>query len=83
VYLTAEEQISCVLRHAIAELDPIEAAFVEGYYLHQPRVTLSTFATEWGLSGKALSELRIRVLAKMKQMLEAQNVTSMRDILWI
>jgi hypothetical protein len=78
--VVAADEMADVIRCALTGLDPIEATFVGQYYLRDPRVMLPAFDAQWELSAKAMSDLRSRVLARMKELLVAQNITSVGDI---
>ena len=78
--VTAEEEIADLLGSCLPELDQIEAAFIEECCLREPKVTLKKFSRQWRLSAKALTELRSRVLVRMRRLLATRGVKSVADI---
>ena len=78
--VTAEDEIEALVRSCLPALDQIEAAFIEECWLREPKVPLTEFSQRWQLSGKALTELRSRVLVRMKRLLATRGVKSVADI---
>ena len=77
---TLEVEIAELIRSCLPALETIEATFVRDCWLREPKVPLSEFSNQWHLSGKALTELRSRVLVLMKRSLATRGVKSMADI---
>jgi hypothetical protein len=78
--VTAEDEIEVLVRFCLPALETIEAAFVRDCWLREPKVPLTEFSKQWHLSGKALTELRSRVLVRMKKVLATRGVKSVADI---
>jgi hypothetical protein len=78
--VTPEEEIADLLGSCLPELDQIEAAFIQECCLREPKVPLTEFSKQRHLSGKALTELRSRVLVRMKRLLATRGVKSVADI---
>ena len=78
--VTVEDELADLFCACLPELDEIEAAFVRDCWLREPKVPLSEFSKQWHLSGKALTELRSRVLVRMKKVLATRGVKSVADI---
>jgi hypothetical protein len=76
----AEDEMAGLVDSCLLELDEIEAAFINGQYFDQPRVSLPEFAQRWSLSKKAMDELRSRVAGRMKELLTRKGITSITDI---
>jgi len=77
----AEEEMARLVARCLPELDEIEAAYIRGQYLDEPRVSLPQFAQNWRLSKKAMEGLRSRVAVRMKELLANRNIYSVGDIL--
>ena len=78
--VTAEYELADLFCACLPELDEIEAAFVRDCWLCEPKVPLKEFSSQWHLSGKAMTELRSRVLVQMKRLLATRGVESVSDI---
>jgi hypothetical protein len=78
--LTAEEEMTDLIRACLPELEQIEAAFIQECYLQEPTVPLADFSKEWRLSAKALNEVRKRALLRLKELMSKQNINSLADI---
>ena len=78
--VTAEEEMTDLVRCCLPALDEIEAAFVRDCWLREPKVPLRQFSTEWGVSAKAFTELRSRVLRRLRELLASKKVQSVVDI---
>jgi hypothetical protein len=78
--MTAADEMAGLIRFCLPELDQIETAFIEECCLREPKVTLKKFSRQWRLSAKALTELRSRVLVRMKKVLATRGVKSVADI---
>jgi hypothetical protein len=78
--VTAEEEIADVLRACLRDLDQIEAAFIQDCYLQEPPMPLRDFSNKWGLSAKALNEVRRRALAGLKDLMAQKGITSIADV---
>ena len=78
--VNADETMAELVDLCVSELDEIEAAFINGQYFDQPRVSLPEFAQRWSLSKKAMDELRSRVAGRMKELLTRKGITSITDI---
>ena len=78
--LTADEEMTDLIRACLPSLDEIEAAFVQDCWLGEPRVPLKELSEKWHLSAKALTELRSRVMLQMKELLSKQRIQSMADL---
>ena len=79
--VTAEEEMAGLIASCLPELEEIEAAFIRGQYLDEPRVSLPEFAQRWHLSKKAMDELRNRVAVRMKELLAEKQIHSLKDII--
>lgn len=77
----AEEEMAGLVARCLPELDEIEAAFIRGQYLDDPKVSLPEFAQRWRLSKKALDDLRSRVAIRMQELLAKNQIRSIGDIL--
>jgi hypothetical protein len=77
----AEEEMAGLISSCLPDLDEIEAAFIRGQYLEQPKVSLPEFAQRWRLSKKAMGELRSRVAVRMQELLAGKQIHSIGDIL--
>ena len=77
----AEDEIEALVRSCLPALDEIEAAFIEECWLREPKVPLTDFSQRWDLSGKALTELRSRVLVRMKDVMAKKGITSIANIM--
>ena len=79
--VTAEEEMAGLIARCLPELDEIEAAYIRGQYLDEPKVSLPDFARRWRLSKKAMDELRSRVAVRMQKLLAKNQIRSIGDIL--
>ena len=77
----AEEEMAGLIASCLPELEEIEAAFIRGQYLNEPRVSLPEFAQRWQLSKTEMVELRSRVAVRMKELLAEKQIHSVGDIL--
>jgi hypothetical protein len=78
--VTAEEELSDLLDACLPELDQIEAAFIEDCCLREPNMLLRDFSKTWGLSAKALNDVRKRALVRLKDVMAKKRITSISDI---
>ena len=78
--VTAEEEMARLIASCLPELEEVEAAFLKGQYLDEPRVSLPEFAERWQLSKKAMDELRSQAPVRMKKLLAKKNIRSVGDI---
>jgi hypothetical protein len=76
----AEEEMTSLVARCLPELDEIEAAYIRGQYLDEPKVSLPEFAQRWRLSKKAMDELRSRVAVRMQELLAKKQIRSIGDI---
>lgn len=79
--VTAEEELSDLLDACLPALDEIEATFVEDCCLREPQLTLRDFSIMWGLSAKALQEVRKQVLVRLRELMAQKGITSIADII--
>jgi hypothetical protein len=79
--LTAEEEMTDLIRACLPELERIEAAFIQECYLQEPTVPLANFSKEWRLSAKALNEVRKRALVRLKDLVAKRGFNSILDII--
>lgn len=77
----AEEEMAGLIASCLPDLDEIEAAFIRGQYLDDPKIALPEFAQRWRLSKKAMDELRSRVAVRMQELLAKRQIHSVGDIL--
>jgi hypothetical protein len=80
VQVTDEDEMAGLIRSCLPALETIEAAFVRDCWLREPKVTLKNFSRTWSLSAKALSEVRKRVLVRLKDLMTKKGITSIADI---
>jgi hypothetical protein len=76
----AEEEMAGLVARCFPELDEVEAAYIRGQFLDEPRVSLPEFAQRWRLSKKAMGELRSRVAVRMQERLAKKKIRSIGDI---
>jgi DNA-directed RNA polymerase sigma subunit (sigma70/sigma32) len=79
--ITAEETIPDLIQSCLPDLDETEREFVQAYYLTDRRGSLEKLAGKFGLSSEGIRNLRDHALRRLKDLLVAKKVTSMRDIL--
>jgi hypothetical protein len=79
--LTVEDEMAELIRSCLPELDGFEAAFVRDCWLREPPVPMTTFSKQWGLSTKVLTEVRERVLLRLKDVMAEKGITSFADIM--
>jgi hypothetical protein len=79
--ITAVDEMTTVIVSCLAELDEIEGAFIQEYFLNDQKTTLPQFARGWGLSAKQLNELRGRVAVRLRELMATKNIRSIRDII--
>jgi hypothetical protein len=77
---SAEEQMTELIHSCLSSLGEIEAAFIRDCWLEEPRVSLGEFSKERHMSGKELTELRARVLLRLRNLLAEKNIHSVVDI---
>jgi hypothetical protein len=81
VQVTAEDELADLFCACLPELDEIEAAFIEDCCLREPKMQLRDFSKRWGLSAKALSELRERAMLRLKDLMAKRAISSIADII--
>ena len=77
----AEEEMADLLDACLPGLDGVEAALVRDCWLREPPVPLRHFAKEWGLTAKALTEVRERALVRLKDVMTEKGITSLANII--
>lgn len=77
----AEDEMAGLISACLPALDEIEAAFIQNCWLREAPVPPGKVSKECHLSGKALTELRGRVLERLKDLLESKNIRSVADIM--
>jgi hypothetical protein len=76
----AEQEMTDLIQSYLPSLDEMEAAFIWDCWLWEPRMPLKKFSENWRLSGKAMTELRSRVLLRLRNLLAEKNIHSVVDI---
>lgn len=79
--VTVEEEMANLVRSCLTELDGVEAALVRECCLREPMVPLRQCAKQWGLSAKALIDVRERALGRLKNVMARYGITSLADIM--
>ena len=79
--VTAEEEAADLLGACLRELDQVEGAFIQECCLREPQLPLRDFSKQWGLSAKALTQIRERALLRLKDVMAGKGTTSIADIM--
>lgn len=78
--VTAEEELGDVLDACLRDLNEIEAAFIQECCLREPKMPLRDFSKMWGLSAKALKEVRRQALERLRDLMAQKGITSISDV---
>jgi hypothetical protein len=78
--VTAEEEMADLVLACLPELDEMEAAYIRDCCLREPTMPLRDFSQQWGLSAKALKEVRGQALVRLKDLMAQKGITSITDI---
>jgi hypothetical protein len=81
VQVNTESEMADLIRFSLRHLDELETAFIQDYYLREPRVTLADFAEQWCLSATDLTELRCRVMQQLRDTLATKRIRAFGDII--
>jgi hypothetical protein len=78
--VTESIDLAVLLKDCLAEMETLEATFIEQCFLAEPRRTFKAFADSADLKPKAFTELRDRAMRRLKQELAVKKIRSMLDL---